>query len=247
MVLQEYLNGCEKRQMDKGQVLQFLFELSFLEVGREYTTKHLTVTQKAFLADLSEFGIIYQKSGDDSRFYPTIFATGLIDSENVMDWTIKDHGHIIIETNFRIYAYTASPLQISILDLFSELEYRTPNLVVGSLTRESLRFVYSKGVTSDQIIDYVYKHAHVQMKSKRPIIPETITDQLRLWEKEKKRIRFEDGILWADFPTQEVFKSIEAEAIRQRLVLFTDSKGKVIVSHADSMEQMKEIFRQYAK
>ena len=45
----------------------------------------------------------------------------------------------MVETNYRIYAYTDSNLQIALLGLFTEVLYRFPNLCVGVITRDSCR------------------------------------------------------------------------------------------------------------
>lgn len=38
--------------------------------------------------------------------------------------------------------------------------YRFPNLVVGVLTRDSVRQALRGGITADQIISYLEQHAH---------------------------------------------------------------------------------------
>ena len=47
-------------------------------------------------------------------------------------------GFIVVETNYRVYAYTASALQAAILRLFCRCECVLPNLFVGVLTRDSV-------------------------------------------------------------------------------------------------------------
>jgi transcription initiation factor TFIIH subunit 4 len=69
-------------------------------------------------------------------------------------------GYIIVETNYRIYAYTDSKLQISLLALFTELLYRFPNVTVGVITRDSIRQALRGGITARQIISYLEQHAH---------------------------------------------------------------------------------------
>ena len=60
-------------------------------------------------------------------------------------------GFIIVETNYRIYAYTDSTLQISILSLFINMQTRFANMVVGLLTRDSVREALGRGITADQV------------------------------------------------------------------------------------------------
>lgn len=60
----------------------------------------------------------------------------------------------------QVYAYTDSNLQVALLGLFTELMYRFPNLVVGVLTRDSVRQALRGGITAEQIISYLGQHAH---------------------------------------------------------------------------------------
>jgi transcription initiation factor TFIIH subunit 4 len=77
-------------------------------------------------------------------------------------------GFIILETNYRVYAYTNSPLQIAILNLFVHLKSRFENLVQGVITRDSVRNALSNGISADQIIYFIASNAHVQMRTNVP-------------------------------------------------------------------------------
>ena len=74
-------------------------------------------------------------------------------------------GYILIETNFKVYAYTSSPLQIAILSLFISMQTRFPNMVVGSLTRDSVREALTRGISAEQIVFYLTSHAHPEMRT----------------------------------------------------------------------------------
>ncbi|KAL8448460.1 hypothetical protein Emed_003794 [Eimeria media] len=100
---------------------------------------------------------------------------------------------ILVETNFKVYMYTSSPLHTSVLAHLCELTARLPNLVVGLLTRASVLGALKAGITADQIIGFLEAHAHqVALESKnkhnRPLIPENVAIQLRMWEQERQRL-----------------------------------------------------------
>lgn len=82
----------------------------------------------------------------------------------------------MLETNYRLYAYTGmccllrtathhvpvsvshsltstvdNPLQTAVLNLFVSVKSRFPNLVVGSITRESVRKALVNGITAEQV------------------------------------------------------------------------------------------------
>ena len=94
-----------------------------------------------------------------------------------------------------MYAYTANLLRIAILNLFVTLKSRLPNLVIGQLTRHSVKSALKKGITADQIIAYLTHHAHPQMYKNEPLLPITVSDQIRLWEREQNRVTAVTGTL----------------------------------------------------
>jgi len=221
--------------MDHDEVLSFLFTLSSLEVGQEYSTANLTPTQLRMLDDLGDFGIIYRKSDDSSGFYPTRLATTLTSDSTALSTSLSTSGggvsakgslssnlkgFIIIETNYRIYAYTNSPLRISILNLFTKLISRYPNMVSGRLTKESIQKAIERGITSQQIISYLTAHAHPAMNShshgadtatnsysqqQQQSIPPTVVDQIRLWQIENDRMTTTSGFLLKDFTDRQEY------------------------------------------
>jgi len=206
--------------MDQVDVLSFLFTLGSLELGQDYSTENLTATQQQMLDDLTDFGIVYRSSPTSTRFYPTRLATTLTSETTALTNTASpisnslhgssdaSKGYIIVETNYRLYAYTSSLLQISVLNLFARLTTRFPNLVAGKLTKESIQRAISYGITADQIISYLTTHAHPQMAKRLPILPPTVVDQIRLWQIEGDRMKASSGFLMKEFATQAEFEEV---------------------------------------
>ena len=92
-------------------------------------------------------------------------------------------GYIVVETNYRIYAYTSSDLQVSLIGLFAEPLYRFPNLSVSLITRDSCRQAFKGGISAAQVIRFLKMHAHPRQiegmaKMKKPSIPATVVDQV---------------------------------------------------------------------
>lgn len=119
-------------------------------------------------------------------------------------------GYILVETNYRVYAYTQTSLQVALLGLFTELLYRFPNLVVGVLTRESLRAALRGGITAAQVLRYLQQHAHPRMLAAEPGaqpgappgLPPTVVDQIKLWESERNRFTYTEGVVYNQFLSQ---------------------------------------------
>lgn len=226
-ILIYYLGAAPEMNMDEVEVLSFLFMLGSLELGQDYSKANLTATQIHMLEDLTDFGLIYQTSSASERFYPTRLATTLTSDASALAHSAsfstsmgrsqigysaslrandESQGFILIETNYRIYAYTSSPLQIAILQLFARIAVRYPNMVAGKITRESIRKAVAMGITADQIISFLNTHAHPQMRKNTPILPPTVVDQIKLWQIENERMKATAGFLVSDFGSADEYK-----------------------------------------
>lgn len=225
-LLLQYLHMAEERQMDLVEVLSFLFMLSSMELGRDYSIEQLSPTQTAMLEDLRDYGIIWQRKASSKRFCPTRLATTLTSSAPPLPTTggssnnSQSQGFIILETNYRLYAYTDNPLQTAVLNLFVTLKSRFPNLVVGAITRESVKKALANGITADQIISYLTTHAHPQMRKNKPLLPVTVQDQIRLWELEKNRLKSQEGYLYTAFASQADYEYVLNYAKQLGVVLW---------------------------
>jgi transcription initiation factor TFIIH subunit 4 len=212
-----WIENAEAMEMDSVDLLSFLFMLGSLELGLAYSSSMLSDTQRAMLANLSDLGLIYVNPSSPTQIFPTRLATTLTSNASALR-TISggfdtaaasgSKGFIVIETNYRLYAYTSSPLQIAVLALFTKLSTRYPNMVSGRVTRESIRRAIEHGITSDQIISYLQTHAHSQMRKKMPILPPTVVDQIRLWQIENERMKATPGFLFKDFATPAEYDAV---------------------------------------
>ena len=220
--------------MDEVDILAFLFMLGSLELGLAYSKSNLTDTQIQMLQDLGDYGIIYQPDlGDSDVFYPTRLATTLtsdisgLRSSSLGSATDHNRGFVIVETNYRVYAYTSSNLQIAILGLFSRLGTRYPNMVSAKLTRDSIRRSIGMGITSDQIISYLTTHAHPVMLSKNVnVLPPTVVDQIKLWQLEGDRMKATPGFLFKDFPTQAEYEAPRKYAEEIGVLVWSQDKTR---------------------
>eukprot|EP01119_Soliformovum_irregulare_P021085 TRINITY_DN6957_c0_g1_i1.p1 TRINITY_DN6957_c0_g1~~TRINITY_DN6957_c0_g1_i1.p1 ORF type:complete len:441 (+),score=73.77 TRINITY_DN6957_c0_g1_i1:121-1443(+) len=209
-LLLSYLNTVENRDMNKKEVISFLFQLSFLTFGKAYPIDSLTPTQQLVLQDLREFGLVYKRKSSSKRYYPTKLAVTLSSMDQIKATNTNDtgKGFIVLESNYRVYAYTTSELQIQILRLFVGMRYRLPNMVMGVIARDNIREALINGIRADQIISYLRQNLHPQMLNNKPPMPETVTDQIRLWEQERNRVSYSQGVLYDSFPNADAFNRI---------------------------------------
>ncbi|KAF9815821.1 hypothetical protein IEO21_04333 [Rhodonia placenta] len=238
-LLLQYLHMVEERQMDLVEVSSFLLMLSTMELGREYSTESLSATQLAMLADLRNYGLIWQRNASSNQFSPSRLGTTLTSCApplpilNKAGIGSQTQGFIVLETNYRLYAYTDNPLQIAVLNLFVTLKSRFPNLVIGAITRESVKKALANGITAEQIISYLTTHAHPQMRKNNPLLPVTVQDQIRLWELEKNRLKSEEGYLYTAFASQADYEYVLNYAKQLDVVLWENPSRRCFFGSLD--------------
>ncbi|KAI4525460.1 transcription factor Tfb2 [Schizophyllum commune Loenen D] len=224
-LLIHYLRLQEANNIDLVEVLSFLFMVSTMELGKEYSTENLSASQLVVMDDLRHYGLLWQRKKNYPRFSPTRLATTLTSSAPPLPTSSgltsgPKEGFIVLETNYRVYAYTDNALQTAVLNLFITPKYRFPNLVVGSITRESVKRAMSNGITADQIISYLITHAHPQMHKNNPLLPVTVQDQIRLWELERNRTKSQEGFLYTEFASQADYEYVLNYAKQLGVVLW---------------------------
>lgn len=139
-----------------------------------YMTDNLSQIQHGVLRDLADYGLVYLPEVSRPRqirfavyeadprghqrnapiFYPTRLATTLTSSAPPLvssRHSNEEKGFIVLETNYKLYAYTSNPLQIAVLGLFAHLKTRFANFVTGHITRESIRRGLANGITANQV------------------------------------------------------------------------------------------------
>lgn len=108
---------------------------------------------------------------------------------------------------------------MALVALFTEMQYRMQNVGIGILTRDSVRQALKNGITAEQIINFLKTHAHPQMLKNPHIIPITVIDQIKLWEIERDRFLFKEGVLYSQFLSQNDFDLLKKYADVSALTL----------------------------
>jgi transcription initiation factor TFIIH subunit 4 len=267
----QYLNTCEHRGLSLVECLSMLFQLSFSTLGRDYSSDGLSENMLTFLQHLREFGLVYQRKRKEKRFFPTRLALNFTTKnssipDNFMEQTKSlvagadddyDNGYIIVETNYRVYAYTNSKLQISLLALFTELLYRFPNVSVGVITRDSIRQALRGGITARQIISYLEQHAHSKMIEAAAaqfadfkhssVLPPTVVDQIKLWENERNRFSFIDGVVYNQFLSEADFLTLRDFAQTNEVLLWQNERTRTLVVTKSGHDDVKKFWKRYSK
>ncbi|XP_061598009.1 general transcription factor IIH subunit 4 [Cololabis saira] len=247
----QYLKTAQSRGMELVEILSFLFQLSFSTLGRDYSVEGMSESLLTFLQHLREFGLVFQRKRKSRRYYPTRLAITLAAgvTSNSSPSTLPstpgagDTAFIVVETNYRIYAYTSSELQIALVALFSEMLYRFPNVVVAQVTRESVQQAIANGITAQQIIHFLRTRAHPVMLKQTPVLPSTITDQIRLWELERDRLQFTEGVLYNQFLSQADFEVLRDRAQGLGCLVWQDVAHRVMVVSPQGHSEVKRFWK----
>ncbi|XP_058186113.1 general transcription and DNA repair factor IIH subunit TFB2-like isoform X2 [Rhododendron vialii] len=214
-IIREYITNSEERGVDTADLISFLLELSFHVTGEAYNMNTLTDIQRNVIKDLADLGLVKLQQGrKESWFIPTKLATNL--SISLSDLSSRKQGFVVVETNFRVYAYSSSKLLCEILRLFSRVEYQLPNLIVAAITKESLYNAFENGIMAEQI---------------------------RLWESDMNRVEMTPASLFDEFPSRDVFEAACDFAREYGGVLWEDSKKMRLVVKAEILGQIREFLR----
>ncbi|XP_060582380.1 general transcription factor IIH subunit 4-like [Ruditapes philippinarum] len=240
----QYLDMVDSRGLDLVECLSFLFQLSFSTLGKDYSTDGMSDGQQRFLQHLREFGLVYQRKRKEKRYYPTRLAINLASGLTSIGTDSHRQGFIVVETNYRLYAYTDSPLNIALLALFTEMLYRFPNMAVGNLSRDSVRAALMRGITAEQIISFLRSHAHPEMMKEKPSLPAVIIDQVRLWELERDRFKFNDGVLYSQFLSQSDFEKLRDYAKELGVLVWDNNNKRVMVVSRAGHDSVKKYWKQ---
>ncbi|KAH9547409.1 hypothetical protein CY35_11G033100 [Sphagnum magellanicum] len=249
LLVQVYVSAAEDRGTDSGELIGFLLELGFHTVGEAYSVGALTTPLQKVLEELAALGLVQLQKGMKEQWYiPTKLASNLSaslseSSDMQSSEVLGTQGCIVVETNFRVYAYTASKLQTEILRRFARLEYQLPNLVVGALTKESINAAFSSGISAEQIITYLSKHAHPHVAKRMPVVPETVSDQIRLWESDRNRVELLPAYFYDDFPSTEVYETVLNHARSIGGLLWEDASNRRLVVREELHGDMRLFIR----
>jgi transcription initiation factor TFIIH subunit 4 len=248
----QYLDTVAARSMNLVECLNFLFQLSFATMGKDYSTTGLNNNMLTFLQHLREFGLVYQRKRNSGRFYPTRLALNIASGEKKGILERHREGYIVVETNYRVYAYTNSDLQVSLIGLFAEPMYRFPNLAVSLITRDSVRQAFRGGITGAQIVRFLRMHAHPKQveehnKIKHPVIPPTVVDQIMLWEAERNRFTFTDGVLYNQFLSVADFEKVRSFADQRGVLVWANAKHRTVVVTKDGHDPVKKFWKQQSR
>jgi len=111
-----------------------------------------------------------------------------------------DEQGIIVESNFKVYAYTTSSVHECLLGLFCKRVTRLPNLVVFHVSAEPALRAMKQGIRVENIIRYLEAAAHPRalkrLEEGSPVVPANVRGQLEVWESSRSRTKSSRAVLF---------------------------------------------------
>jgi transcription initiation factor TFIIH subunit 4 len=201
-----------------------LVETSNMKTGDKYSI--LKRINQDFYKFLSSLGLLSLQNNE-----LVIFHNAFIKNET------EKARFILLETNFKLYAYTTSVYEISIIRLFTDVCMHLPNMIKGNLTEESLSNAFSKGVTSQQIINFLKSYVLFED------IPEAILNQIEIWDVKRKRIRIVPGYLYSNFLNLVDYQKVVKFCVSKDCMIDRDDEKRMIVIKSEFNDILKDYVR----
>jgi len=178
--------------LDAGALVTLLLHISFLEPGMPRLLSGFSPAEQQAIAHLCQLGLLLPlQTGRGPGFCATHLAAVLGGSDTGLGYGYGGagvSGWIVMETNFRVYAYTSSRIHQNVLRQFCRPDCILPNLFVGTITFKSLDDAFNRGLDAASIINYLAEHAHPGRPGSQRV-PEAVCQQIELWERSMRRVQ----------------------------------------------------------
>jgi len=244
-LLVQYLGYVQKLGLSLVNVLAFVLQLGYCSFGTDYPCDNSNHEIGRVIQHFREMGLIFKRKSKEQRFYPTRLAQSIsiaggkkASSEDVQEQ------FILVETNYRIYAYTDSELHFALISLFAEVQYRFPCMIVAQMSRDSIQQSADYGISAEQILNYLRSSAHPVARKNKHWVPQVVEDNIHLWCKERERLKFSDGLLYHQFLDQEAFEMLKSYAQDIRALVWANDERRFMVVAPWSHDQIKSYYKQ---
>ncbi|PRW59756.1 general transcription factor IIH subunit 4 isoform B [Chlorella sorokiniana] len=232
--------GAGTAGADLAVAVNFLLRLG-LQAGRPMCYSRLAESERVIAAHMAHLGLLMPlPAGGEVWLHPTRMAAVLAGGGRAGEAAAAaEDGFVIVESNFRVYAYTTSAVQAAILRVFVRCDALLPNLFVGTITRDSAVAALEAGITADQIVGFLRQHAHPRVAAKTPIVPAVVADQVRLWQQELRRLRSNAATLYGRFEGPALYASAAEHAQRLGALLYRDDERQVLAVQSAFHDAMR--------
>jgi hypothetical protein len=241
------LNNAQKICLKQLYSIGYIVEYQEGTEDGLYLPSHLIINMPFQLAVNSKLNNILEDN-NNTLTGQDIHNTDNNSQKHQTRTTNVDYLRIVVETNFKVYAYTPSVLEETLLRQFIKQEDRLPNLFVGRINQDQLLNAFRKGITPDQVVRFLEDHAHEKVWKK---IPVNVEDQIHLWYRERDLVVAEYVDVYTDFKdieeyndwTQfadenEILKETYIDKNNGKMILIEDGTYDMQVNFSNKRKEM---------
>lgn len=201
-----------------------VFLMMELILGNNYDFYHTEINE--FILFLNSIGVInIFKKKDKNVIFVNIFDLFSMEEGNL---TQK---YLVLETNFKIYAYTTSSFEISILSLFCKTVYSFPNMIKAYLSEESVISAFRMGITPSQIIKYLTDYSIS--------VPPNMRNQIIIWGNKLNRIKNSNGYMYHDFLHLSDYKKVLGFIEDLDGLIFKDDEKRILIAREEFHDDIR--------
>ncbi|ORD96492.1 TFB2 [Hepatospora eriocheir] len=175
---------------------------------------------------LKSLGLVYLiKDEEDIKFY-TFF-------EQLYSEVDSSEKSLVLETNFKLYAYSTKSYDLSVLKLFAKIlsvikinsrESFIRGIIDESIIMDSIK---NKKINLEQIIDYLYTNARNKNTVLNKNYKSNLIELMRLWV--KSRVEKYEGVLIDGFRSYKAYQDA-LKVIGDELIYKSDEDRTIFIS-----------------
>ncbi|KAF7701542.1 General transcription and DNA repair factor IIH subunit tfb2 [Cucumispora dikerogammari] len=202
------------------EIIEFVFELCIYKPNCVYYVEYIT-DYETVLEYLTYLGIISYNILSDNKNTKKIEINTFPLISYLTTHSAQSDKFLIIETNYKIYAYTTQKHQIAVLKLFCTNLNFLSDFIIGEINENSVKNSFEKGISAEQINNFLDSHCKN--------ICFTIKEQIQIWEAKSQRFKYEKAVLLEDFGDLNEFRETVDICKEKGVLLFYDEEAEIVI------------------
>lgn len=139
--------------------------------------------------------------GDDAETTGFYFCTRTILNFFGKSELFQNKRWLLLDSNFKVTAYTSNPVHIKLLQLFSFVTYSMPGFTSAFISPDSFSRAIQKGTTFNDIVSFL--NSNLIQTIGNGEIPKNVQRQFKVWEQQRNRLMFQADCILRKFHNRE--------------------------------------------
>ena len=198
-IVKSYLESFE-RESDQNLIaaLRFVLKLGSLQFTRGYQIADLSPAQQQLLKPFNALGLLYYGHPDlpSGYFFPTRVVLNFFGKGDLF----RTDGWILIDTNFKITAYTSNRLHVALLRKFTLITYEMPGFTSAYISADSFHKALEAGASMHDILNFLKLNLSSLGDG---VIPPVVEHQFHVWEEQRNRLKVTPNSICRQYTSEE--------------------------------------------